>query len=76
LGENATASLVTTGVYKITFPTAHPNGAIYNVQLTGTDGYYFLKGVGGYISTSTILYVRCVDGANNASNSGFGYIVI
>ena len=72
----SSCSQVSTGIYKISFASAHPLGSVYNVQLCGTDGYYFLKGVGTYVSTSTILYVRCLDGNGTLSSSGFGYIVL
>jgi hypothetical protein len=49
-----TCVLQSTGVYKITFPSAHPFGnGNYITDLCGTDGYWILKGIG--ISTSTIL---------------------
>jgi hypothetical protein len=70
-----TCSVVSTGVYNITFPSAHPFGnGNYITNLCGTDGYWLLKGIG--VNTSTVLYVRVLDGNNSPASSGFTYIVL
>ena len=71
-----TCQLVTTGVYKITFPAAHPLGAAYIAMLNGVDGAFVIKMSGTYLSTSTYMYVRCLDGSNNQIDAAFTYIVL
>ena len=62
--------------YKITFPSAHPNGAVYNVQLCGTAGYLIFKAGGAYAATSTVLYVIVQNNAYNNTAAGFAYMVL
>ena len=65
-----------TGVYRITFPSAHPSGAVYNVQLCGTAGYLIFNAGGAYAATSTVLHVVVQDSAYNNTAAGFAYVVL
>jgi hypothetical protein len=73
----SSCSQVSTGIYKITFASAHRLGTgYYNTQLCGADGYYTLRGNGQYASTSTALYVRVLDGNGTLSSAGFFYMIL
>ena len=72
----SSCSQVSTGIYKISFASAHPLGSTYIVNLCGIDGYYVLKASGSYASTSTALYVKCLDQSGTLCSVGFAYMIL